>query len=448
MKIKVISRSEEHYTRDCKGDRVKIHRNLNPSMHPFERAREYTRALTATKLDKMFAKPLIGALDGHGDGVFCTATSPRSLVQFLSGACDGEIRIWDLSSRTCVWKANAHTGFCRGLAVTPDGSTFFSAGDDGLIKQWNLEVADSNSRQQPEALCTWTGKCGFKSLDHHWSEPMFATAGDTVDLWDHQRAEPTSSFQWGADSVNCVRFNPAERCLLAATGSDRTASLYDARAKSAMRKVVLRMRSNAVAWNPREPMNFVLANEDHCLYTFDMRNLSKALLIHKDHTNAVMSVAFSPTGLEFASGSYDRTARIFNARSGRSREVYHTQRMQRIFTTEFSADAKFILTGSDDTCLRIWKANASERLGTLVPREERRQEYLDALKKRFKDMPEIRRIAKHRHTPRLVMKQTAAEVVQRNKTKRKEENIRKHSGPAGQAPPQPERIRKVVRELA
>lgn len=49
------------------------------------KAREYTRALTAVKLDKMFARPFVGALDGHGDGVFCSATSRRSLVQFLSG---------------------------------------------------------------------------------------------------------------------------------------------------------------------------------------------------------------------------------------------------------------------------------------------------------------------------------------------------------------------------
>lgn len=54
---------------------------------PFLKAREYTRALTAVKLDKMFAKPLVGALDGHGDGVFCSTASRRNLVQFLSGVC-------------------------------------------------------------------------------------------------------------------------------------------------------------------------------------------------------------------------------------------------------------------------------------------------------------------------------------------------------------------------
>lgn len=33
------------------------------------------------------------------------------------------------------------------------------------------------------------------------------------------------------------------------------------------------MRSNGVAWNPQEPMNMVCANEDHNLYTFDLRKL-------------------------------------------------------------------------------------------------------------------------------------------------------------------------------
>lgn len=60
MKIKTISRSEEAFTRECKGDVVKVFRNLDPALHPFDKAREYTRALQATKLDKVFAKPLVG----------------------------------------------------------------------------------------------------------------------------------------------------------------------------------------------------------------------------------------------------------------------------------------------------------------------------------------------------------------------------------------------------
>ena len=54
------------------------------------------------------------------------------------------------------------------------------------------------------------------------------------------------------------------------------------------------------------------ANEDHCCYTYDMRKLSKASMVHKDHVSAVLDVAYSPTGEEFASGSYDRTIRLFD----------------------------------------------------------------------------------------------------------------------------------------
>ena len=46
-------------------------------------------------------------------------------------------------------------------------------------------------------------------------------------------------------------------------------------------------------------------------------------------SQAVMDVDYSPTGREFVAGSYDRSVRIFAYNGGRSREVYHTKRMQR-----------------------------------------------------------------------------------------------------------------------
>ena len=36
--------------------------------------------MNAVKLDRVFAKPFIGALSGHSDGVWCTCTNPKSLV--------------------------------------------------------------------------------------------------------------------------------------------------------------------------------------------------------------------------------------------------------------------------------------------------------------------------------------------------------------------------------
>lgn len=99
---------------------------------------QYTRALKATKLERMFAKPFVAALEGHTDGVYRMAPSRHSLVAFLTGSCDGEVRLWDLAHQACVKRVYAHSGFVRGLAVSHDGRHFFTAGDDKYIKQFPM----------------------------------------------------------------------------------------------------------------------------------------------------------------------------------------------------------------------------------------------------------------------------------------------------------------------
>lgn len=60
MRIKVLSRDEKQYTRERPNDLQRVQRNAAPELHPFERAREYKRALNAVKLDRVFAKPFLG----------------------------------------------------------------------------------------------------------------------------------------------------------------------------------------------------------------------------------------------------------------------------------------------------------------------------------------------------------------------------------------------------
>jgi hypothetical protein len=52
MKVKAINRSETECARERRQDLQKVHKNLDPALHPFEKAVEYTRALNAAKLDR------------------------------------------------------------------------------------------------------------------------------------------------------------------------------------------------------------------------------------------------------------------------------------------------------------------------------------------------------------------------------------------------------------
>ena len=72
---------------------------------------------------------------------------------------------------------------------------------------------------------------------------------------------------------------------------------------------------------------------------------------------------YSPTGREFVTASYDRTIRIFDQEKSGSREVYHTRRMHMVRCVKWSRDNKYILSASDETNIRVWKANPAEKLG-------------------------------------------------------------------------------------
>mmetsp|Transcript_19701 Transcript_19701/g.35664 ORF Transcript_19701/g.35664 Transcript_19701/m.35664 type:complete len:447 (+) Transcript_19701:79-1419(+) len=444
VKVKILQRSEEDFGRSY-GSVEKLFRNPDPELHPMERAREYQRALTAVKMEKMFAKPFICALDGHTDSVKCLHVARQSAAPLISGGCDGALRSWNLQYLKLASSVDsAHTGFVRGVVVSPSGDRLVSCGDDKAAKLWQLQP--TTGQIQAKALSTYHSTSISGSIDHHWGKPLFITTGDTVDVWDYERSTPLSSFEWGCERVITAKFNPAEPSLVASTAADRSVGLYDLRGNSAIRKVILKLRSNAVCWNPMAPMNFTVANEDGELYTFDMRKLEQARQRHWDHVMAVLDVAYHPTGQEFVSASYDMTVRIWSVDAQRSRDVYHTRRMQRVLCCQFSPDGRFILTGSEDTNVRVWKTNSDQKLGVLSEREKRAVHYRETLKKKFGRLPEIAKIKRHKHVPKMIKSISRRRHIMRQSKLRKERNVLKHSKP-GTKPAPKMKQRPILKEV-
>jgi WD repeat and SOF domain-containing protein 1 len=100
--------------------------------------------------------------------------------------------------------------------------------------------------------------------------------------------------------------------------------------------------------------------------------------------------------------------------------------MQRVFSTTFSADARYVLSGSDDGGIRLWRAEASSRSGIMNERERSHREYEKTLVERYQHLPEIRRIQKQRHIPKAVKKASEIKRIEESSLKRREENKRRH----------------------
>lgn len=237
-----------------------VQRNYDPSLHPLESVREYVRALNATKLERVFAKPFIGNLDGHRDGVSCFAKHPNSLSTLVSGGYDGEIRQWDLATKECRRKFLAHDGFVRGMSYTPDGSRFISVGDDKMVKTWSASDPEIGDEEEP--VNTVMSRTVLTGISHHRTDPIFATSGEVCYLWEESRNEPLKTLKWGVDTLHSIAFNSVETSILAACGSDRSIILYDQRESKPLRKLIMTMRPNRLCWNPMEAFIFTVANED------------------------------------------------------------------------------------------------------------------------------------------------------------------------------------------
>ncbi|RZC73250.1 hypothetical protein C5167_048730 [Papaver somniferum] len=470
MKIKCISRAEEDFTRERSQDLQRVFHNFNPSLRPMERAVEYQRALNAVKLDKIFARPFIGAMDGHIDAVSCMAKNPNHLKGIFSGSMDGALlcfwfigqifafgillpeTLWLLSGYCIrlflktICQFPGHQGAVRGLSASTDGRVLVSCGTDCTVRLWS--VPDSSIMRMDESS---DGSTEVSRWPFMFGKMLSGIKYQIL-------SEPIRSFEWGKDTVISLRFNPGEPNILATSGSDRSITLYDLQLSTPVRKLIMKTKTNALCWNPMEPMNFTAANEDCNCYSYDARKLKESKNVHKDHVSAVMEIDYSPTGREFVTGSYDRTVlklpfdislqiRIFPYNGGHSREIYHTKRMQRVFCVKFTCDATYVVSGSDDTNLRLWKANASEQLGVIVPRERQKHEYNEALKKKHQHFLRLRAfIGMHRHLPKAIFNAVNLRRMINNAAMKKENRRRAHSAP-GSMPRQSQRRSRIIKEV-
>ena len=462
VKIKAICRDSNDYQRKTNTEIEKVYRNTNPKLHPFQKAREYIRALNAVKLDKVFSKPFLFSLNQPTDCIKVMAKNHKSLGEFASGGFDGQVIIWDLPTRRPIFNIKSPHNMIKGLTYSNDGEDIISCGDDNMIHFYNkknlfsqknafqtlhstsiLENSPDTFPREYKSITSYDANGFIESIDHSFNEKIFATSGENISIWNYERNTPLHKFKSCPDGYLRVKFNYVENNIILGTGYDRTITLFDLRTNNPLKQVTLRNKSACACWNPQEPFNFTVGNEDSNCYTFDMRNLDKIRMIHKDHILAVLDIDYSPTGKEFVTGSFDKTIRIFNNDEGYSRECYHDKRMQKVYSVMYSMDDKYVLSGSDDTNIRVWKAVANDSIKILNKREEDAKNYRKKLIEKYQYMPEIKRIKNQKHLPKYIINKKNELRIRKEAKKRKFKNKELNSKP-GTLEYNPERIDKIV----
>ena len=91
----------------------------------------------------------------------------------------------------------------------------------------------------------------------------------------------------------------------------------------------------------------------------------KELVVNQGHTLRVMAIDYSPDGKYLASGSKDKTVKIWNTVSGKLvRTLFgHTDIL---YTVKYSPDGKYLAAASRDNTIKIWNVTSGELIHTFV----------------------------------------------------------------------------------
>jgi WD40 repeat protein len=105
-------------------------------------------------------------------------------------------------------------------------------------------------------------------------------------------------------------------------------------------------------------------------FSLIVKSQSIETVIQKGHELAVLTVAVSPDSNYVATGSRDKSAKLWELSTGREVRSFLGHAAS-VICLEFSRDGKYLITGNGDKTARIWEVATGKEILSVQPDEER-----------------------------------------------------------------------------
>ncbi len=323
------------------------HKNAD-DVRPQTNAVTVMRTTTTVARGPRLSLEFIRSIPGHNQYVFYVKFSPSGEL-LASGSADNTVRIWNYSTGTELKRIKERYLEIWGIPVdySPDGHYLVIGSYE------TLKVLDATKDYEAVAS-KFAHKGGIQSLVVTPDSQQVITVGvdGNLSVWDIETLQLIKTVKAHSVEIWNVCINPAGTLLI--TGAeDSTAKIWNFPSLELKREIRYHSYPIEYVRFSRDGNKFLLASADGTVSVWRTSQLNDPMSVLRGHIGSVLVATFSADGNYVFSGGDDDDIYVFEANSGNIIDRYN-EHMGDVMSLAVSPNGKFLASGSRDKTIKIW----------------------------------------------------------------------------------------------